>query len=237
MKTHLRIRLLTAPALLFLTSCVTTTPVAHADTPTFSWPTPTKTVTLSKTIVVPANTTFDGKLAAYKGASNMGDGGQGEGQKPLFLLEPGATLINTILVFPACDGVHMRCAALRTTKVKNLFVKDCGEDAITVSGHGNALIESSQFQFATDKVIQDNSAAKLTIRKCKFRKFERAIRMCGTCPSNTAYDVTAVDCTAYDGNTFMKASTPKARGEIRGLKASKVKKIADATGGAKISIR
>lgn len=219
--------------LCLLTGCAT---VTQADTPPFTWPKATKTVTLKAPIVVKAGTTFDAKLTKYVAAPVLGDGSQREGQRALFILEPGATLKNAILGFPAADGVHCKTAPLKTTKVINCHWLDVGEDALTITGNGKFLASACQFQHATDKSVQINSAAEVTLSNCRFRKFARAIRGCGTC-GNIAYDITAEDCTAYDGDTFLKLSNSKGRGVIRGLKAKNLSTIADASGGAKISIK
>lgn len=217
-------------------------PASTGSPPAFVWSPYGKTVTLSKTIVVEAGQTLDGKLSSGKltrliAAPVLGDGSQREGQKPLILVKPGGTVRNFILDFPAADGVHLQSAPLKTTRALNIQVRDTGEDAMTVTGNGTVLIDDCQFQYASDKALQLNSAAKVTIRDCGFRKFERAVRMCGTCDTQIAYNVTASNCTAVDGNTFMKASTPKARGTINGLKAFQLDRVADASGGAKVTVK
>ncbi|MFD3723037.1 pectate lyase, partial [Streptomyces sp. NPDC058674] len=49
---------------------------------------------------------YDGGLKRFYGTGELGSGGQGEGQDPLFVLKDGAVLKNVILGSPAADGIH-----------------------------------------------------------------------------------------------------------------------------------
>ncbi len=64
-------------------------------------------IVVSTTIIVPEGQTFDGSGQTYvANPSTLGDGGQGENQKPIFKLEKNATLKNVIIGAPGADGVH-----------------------------------------------------------------------------------------------------------------------------------
>lgn len=45
-----------------------------------------------ETIIVPKNTTYDGKGQRFVAGKELGDGSQSENQKPVFHVEDGATL-------------------------------------------------------------------------------------------------------------------------------------------------
>lgn len=114
--------------------------------------------TITSTIVVPSGTTYDGKGMTII-ASGLGDGGQGESQKPIFKLESGANLKNVIIGAPGADGVH--CYGNNT--VTNVVWKDVGEDALTVKGSGTVTIQGGSAMYAYDKMFQMNAACTLNI--------------------------------------------------------------------------
>lgn len=204
--------------------------------PVFKWPTPSATITLTKPITVAAGQTFDGQMRRYQGGPGMGDGSQAEGQKPLFILRPGAILLNVILGKPGCDGVHAECSLGRTTRIRNCYWIDVGEDAITVSGGpGKCVIEDCQFQKAADKVVQVNSIAETWIKDCKVKDFARFARACGTC-GDLAFMIKIDGLIAVDGKTIMKISNKKGRGTIADVKTWDVDDIADASNGAVIKV-
>lgn len=75
-------------------------------------PPATGQVTLTETMAVSG--TFDGASRRFIGGGDLGDGGQSEGQDPLFRLANGATLENVVIGSPAADGVH--CAGTCTLR-------------------------------------------------------------------------------------------------------------------------
>ncbi|MHA6888290.1 pectate lyase [Ralstonia pseudosolanacearum] len=142
-------------------------------------PEPTGVVDVSKPIVVKAGETFDGGGKYYRPTKEMGDGSQNEHQKPLFILEPGATLKN--VQYSGGDGIHM----LGSGKLDRVVNRKVGEDAFTIDGAKNRAhdakiagmdpasipggrpkveIINSAFYGATDKVGQINGDVDLQAR-------------------------------------------------------------------------
>jgi len=70
--------------------------------------------TIEVTETIQVSGTYDGGGNRYIGSGDLGDGGQSEGQDPLFDLAGGATLSNVVLGAPAADGVH--CAGSCTLR-------------------------------------------------------------------------------------------------------------------------
>jgi hypothetical protein len=95
-----------------------------------AWPAPNGSKPVAATIEVSG--TYDGGLKRHYGTGDLGDGGQDEGQAPIFKLKDGAVLKNVILGSPAADGVH--CAGSCT--LQNVWWEDVGEDAATCSCPG-----------------------------------------------------------------------------------------------------
>ena len=84
---------------------------------------------------------------------SLGDGGQGESQKPMFRVENGATLQNCTIGAPAADGIHIYNGA----RLKNILFQDVGERAITVkSGSTNTpvVIENSSLFASANRTIE-----------------------------------------------------------------------------------
>lgn len=132
--------------------------------------------TVSTTIVVPAGTTYDGKGQTFvANASTLGDGGQGENQKPVFKLEAGATLKNVILGAPAADGVH--CYGNCT--ISNVTWQDVGEDALTLKSPGTVNITGGGAYKAYDKVFQMNAAGTINIKNFKANDIGKLVRQNG----------------------------------------------------------
>ena len=142
-----------------------------------------ETRTVTETIEVTG--TFDGGGDTFIGGGDLGDGGQSEGQDPLFDLAAGATLSNVIIGSPAADGVH--CAGSCT--LSNVTWLDVGEDAATFRG-GNAtvVIDGGSAAKADDKVFQDNRTAggSVTIRNFTVSDFGKLYRSCGNCSAQAA---------------------------------------------------
>ncbi|MBM2619828.1 pectate lyase [Actinoplanes sp. LDG1-06] len=138
---------------------------------------------------------FDGENQRFIGGGDLGDGGQDEGQDPLFDLAPGATLQNVILGSPAADGVH--CAGSCT--LTNVHWEDVGEDAATFRGaNATVVIEGGSATAADDKVFQDNRGAggSVTIRDFEVSDFGKLYRSCGNCSTQAARTVRMENITA-----------------------------------------
>ena len=146
--------------------------------PTFKFPTPVgadQMLSATKTV-----TDFDGKGVRYLGTGALGDGGQAEGQDPLFLGKAGGSLKNVILGAPAADGVH--CEGSCT--IDNVWWEDVGEDAITLLGNSSSnvyRISNSGARNATDKVIQHNGGGTLYVKNFLVETFGKLYRSCGNC--------------------------------------------------------
>ncbi|BCJ60969.1 pectate lyase [Micromonospora endophytica] len=134
--------------------------------------------------------TFDGENRRFVGSGDLGDGGQDEGQDPLFRLADGAVLENVILGAPAADGVH--CAGSCT--LRNVHWEDVGEDAATFRGTNAVVrIEGGSAAKAADKIFQDNRGAGGSVTITDFQvddDFGKLYRSCGNCRTQAARTVT-----------------------------------------------
>lgn len=147
--------------------------------------------TITSTITVKSGETYDGKGIKIV-AKGLGDGGQGEGQKPIFKLEKGATLKNVIIGAPGCDGVH--CYGNNT--VQNVIWEDVGEDALTVKGGsssnaGTIYIKNITASYAYDKLFQCNAPCTVYFTNCKAYDIGKFVRQNGS---------TSFACTWYIQN-------------------------------------
>ena len=138
---------------------------------------------------------LDGAGQRFVGGGDLGDGGQADGQDPLFDLAAGATLKNVILGSPAADGVH--CAGSCT--LSNVTWEDVGEDAATFRGaDATVVIDGGSATSADDKVFQDNRGAggSVTIRNFAVADFGKLYRSCGNCSTQAARTATLQNITA-----------------------------------------
>ncbi len=135
-------------------------------------------VHVNETIVVKAGEVFDGQGKTYVAGSSLGDGGQSEGQKPVFKLEDGATLKNVNLIGEnggAADGVH--CYGDAT--LENVHWLDVGEDALTKKAAGHIVMKDCSMQNGDDKGIQDNAPGSIECYNCTFKNLGKAYRTNG----------------------------------------------------------
>ncbi len=143
-------------------------------------PTATGQVTVSETIQVSGE--FDGGLQEFSG---VGDGGQDEGQDPLFEVADGGVLRNVLIGAPGDDGVH----CLGSCTLDNVWWLDVGEDALTSRGRepGTVVtIENGGAFLADDKVFQHNGAGTMIIRNMEFADVGKIYRSCGNCSTQFA---------------------------------------------------
>ena len=158
-----------------------------------SWPTSTKTITLSKPITVEAGKTFDGfaensnKWVTYeRGVKNLGDCTNVEGgsDDPCFILKKGATLKNVILGAKSIEHVH--CIGDGCT-VQNVYWVDVCEDALTLKGSSNTgakfYVKGGAAKNGSDKIIQHNSAGTVYISDFYVEGSGKLYRACGNCNS------------------------------------------------------
>ncbi|MEO3797507.1 pectate lyase [Nonomuraea sp. B10E15] len=142
------------------------------------WPSDTGSVHITETRDV--GTFFDGGMKRYYG---IGDGGQGESQDPMFVVDNGGTIQNVIIDAPAGDGIH--CEGSCT--IRNVWWNDVGEDAATFrssSSSATYLVDGGGAKSASDKVFQHNGAGTLTIRDFQVHNAGKLYRACGNCSSS-----------------------------------------------------
>ncbi|WP_234706828.1 pectate lyase [Ensifer aridi] len=118
---------------------------------------------------------FDGKGATYTASSRLGDGGQAEGQSPIFILKNGATLKNVNIGENGADGIHVYNGAT----VENVNWLDVGEDALTVKSEGDVNILGGSAKGASDKIFQVNADAHIYIRDFDADGFTTLVRTNG----------------------------------------------------------
>jgi pectate lyase C len=114
-------------------------------------------ITITSTITVAAGATYNGNGNTIK-AVGMGDGGQGESQKPFFRLGSGSRVGWLTLAAPGVDGIHYYGSGT----IHTVIWADVGEDAWTVKSGGTTDVKYSKAYNATDKVGQVNAAATTT---------------------------------------------------------------------------
>ncbi|WP_154697772.1 pectate lyase [Lentzea guizhouensis] len=168
-------------------------PAAQAAGSTF--PTPTGQKPVSTTIKVPAGG-YDGGMQRFYGTGNLGSGGQGENQGPIFQLADGATLRNVVLGAPAADGVH----CLGTCTLTNVWWEDVGEDAATFKGTSSSqtmTVNGGGARKASDKVFQHNGPGTMTIRNFQVDDFGKLYRSCGNCGTQHKRHVVLENITAF----------------------------------------
>ncbi|GAA3922136.1 pectate lyase [Streptomyces gulbargensis] len=129
---------------------------------------------------IPVSGTYDGKLKRFHGTGELGSDGQGESQKPLFVLADGAVLKNVIIGTPAADGVH----CLGSCTLQNVWWENVGEDAASFKGTSKSAVYAvygGGARGASDKVFQFNGAGKLVVTKFQVADFGKLVRSCGNC--------------------------------------------------------
>jgi hypothetical protein len=150
--------------------------------------------TITQTIFVGPGQVYDG-LGETLTASGMGDGSQDEGQKPIFLLAPGASVKNVTITAPGVEGIHM----MGDNVVENVVWRDVGEDAASVRSYfpgGDILITGGSATGSADKTFQFNVPCDVTIEGFTANDIGKLVRQNGgtTFPLNITLDnVTAND--------------------------------------------
>jgi pectate lyase len=98
----------------------------------------------------------------------------------VFILENGAKLSNVIIGKNQLEGVHCKGACTIT----NVWFRDVCEDAISILGNGDALIQGGGAQEAIDKVVQHNGRGTVTIKDYTVVNAGKLYRSCGDCTGN-----------------------------------------------------
>lgn len=171
-----------------------------------SFPTPVGTPkAVSATIKVTSS--YDGGLKRHYGTGDLGSGGQGEDQGPIFELANGATLKNVVLGAPAADGVHCLGACTLT----NVWWEDVGEDAATFKGTSASqvmTIDGGGARKASDKVFQHNGPGTMVVKNFQVDDFGKLYRSCGNCSKQYKRNVVLQNITAYSpGKTLAGINT------------------------------
>ena len=105
---------------------------------------------LNKSIVFSGSKDFQGR--GYRASdSNLGDGSQKEGQKPLFIVK-GGEIKNVVIYDSGADGIHFQGGSC---KGRNLTYQDIGEDAFTQKC-SHLFLEDIYGQHGADKFGQLN---------------------------------------------------------------------------------
>jgi hypothetical protein len=133
--------------------------------------------TITNPILVRQGTTYDGRGERLT-ASGMGDGSQDEGQRPYFLLEPGATLKNVTICAPGCEGVH--CMGDNT--LENVHWEDIGEDAMSVRSYfpgGDITVTNGSAYDGDDKCFQFNKSCTVRVTNFECARLGKFIRQNG----------------------------------------------------------
>jgi pectate lyase C len=132
-------------------------------------------MTVNSTIMVGAGQTYDGQCNRFIASRALGDGSEAEGQRPVFEIGPGGTLVNVVLGSPAADGIHTRGDAT----LRNITWEDIGEDALTVAGSGTVTLDGGSAVNSADKVFQVNAASTFRVSNFRARTAGKFVRQNG----------------------------------------------------------
>ncbi|WP_260954401.1 pectate lyase [Pseudomonas citri] len=175
---------------------------------------------VNETIKIGPGETFDGKGQTFTAGPALGDGGQSEGQKPLFELAEGATLKNVVIGENGADGVHVKTGPAKPdangelidkpVNVDNVHWTNVGEDALTVKDGGakttNLNVTNSSAQGANDKVFQLNADTNVNVDNFKVKDFGTFMRTNGGQQGN--WDLNLNNISAENGKfSFVKSDS------------------------------
>ena len=130
--------------------------------------------TVNATIRVTSGT-YDGGCQRFNAGSALGDGGQSEGQQPVFRVENGATLRNIVIGTNGADGIHTYNGAV----LDNIYWMNVGEDAMTIKSSGTTTVRNIEGYDADDKFFQVNAASTLNVSNCIIHRAGKALRQNG----------------------------------------------------------
>lgn len=179
---------------------------ADLDNPNQQWTlvkvSPNST-TVHSTIIVKSGEVYDGKGRTFIAGSELGDGSQKEGQKPVFRLENGATLKNVVLGAPAADGIHTYGDAY----LANIVWTDIGEDALTIKESGNVTLNGGAAYKGDDKMFQINAASTFNVYNFVGRDAGKFIRQLGGSKFNVKVFIDSCDIVGMKEAIFRTDST------------------------------
>jgi pectate lyase C len=118
---------------------------------------------------------FDGGCRRFNAGAELGDGGQSEGQSPIFRVENGATLRNVVIGANGADGIHVYNGAV----INNVHWLNVGEDALTIKSSGTVTVSNIEGYDAEDKFFQVNAASTLRVSNCIIHRAGKALRQNG----------------------------------------------------------
>ncbi|KAF2178589.1 polysaccharide lyase family 3 protein [Zopfia rhizophila CBS 207.26] len=167
---------------------------------------------------------FDGGMKTYgRGVKCTGDAEGGDADA-VFVLENGATLQNAIIGKDQIEGVHCKGACT----IKNVWWVDVCEDALSIKGDGNALVQGGGAQSASDKVVQHNGKGTVTIDGFTVVDFGKLYRACGNCQTSAKRQVVIKNVKAYNGKVLAGINSNFGdTATISGTCASSVKTICE----------
>jgi len=120
---------------------------------------------------------------------------EGSGKDAVFLVKNGGTLKNAIIGKDQLEGIH--CEGSCT--IANVWWAEVCEDALTLKGDGDALVQGGGAQAAADKVIQHNGKGTVTIDGFQAFDFGKLYRACGNCKKSAARSVVIKNVKAVSG--------------------------------------
>ncbi|MDH2435661.1 pectate lyase [Pokkaliibacter sp. MBI-7] len=177
-------------------------------------------IVLDEPIVVKAGETFNGDGQTYTASSKLGDGGQSENQKPLFILEDGAKLENVIIGNNGADGIHTKGDA----KLDKVHWTNVGEDALTMKGSGTVEISNSSAKGAADKIFQLNAPGTLKLDNVQADDFGKLVRTNGGQQGD--WDIYLNNVTATNGKVNLLQSDSNAvKVHANNVKTENVKEL------------
>jgi len=214
--------------------CLLSGRVSAASAPTrWAMPKPSRSVVVTRTVVIPAGTAVDFNYTRFVPARNLGDGSQREGQRPVMVLMKGASVRRLIIGRPGADGIHCRGENV----LEEVWFEDVGEDAVTVAGP-NVRWSGGGARRAEDKIVQMNHQGPFIGENLYFEDFTTGVRGNGNKEfKRTAFRVMLRGIGVRRGRYLVRFSNRPARAEIRGLDAKELVQIGRADGGSKIVVR
>lgn len=135
---------------------------------------------LSSPSTIAKGKSFDGGNKEFDRGHPCDSDDDTDSSNAVFILEDGASLSNVIIGADALEGVHCKGACTIT----NVWFRDVCEDAISILGTGNALIQGGGAQNAIDKVVQHNGHGTVTIKDYTVVNAGKLYRSCGDCTNN-----------------------------------------------------
>ncbi|KAL1641867.1 hypothetical protein SLS61_009931 [Didymella pomorum] len=165
-----------------------------------AFPTPASSTGLPAAKIVPAGTTFDGKMVRYsRSPDTCQDQTETDEAAAMFIAEDGATIKNVILSKAQAEGIHCRGACT----LENVWWEDVCEDAATFkqpAGKTSYVIGGGA-KGAADKIFQFNGRGTVNIKNFYAEDYGKVIRSCGDCTANGGpRNIIIEGVTARDGD-------------------------------------